>query len=57
MWNESSVDFEKRLSGHKAGIQNILQSMAGIEKELKNNKDARDAATANEVEQIRTQVN
>lgn len=55
-WNQGNVDFEKRLTVHKVGIQNILQTMTAMERELKANKDARDAATAGEIEQIRTQV-
>lgn len=55
-WNESNVDFGKRLSIHKVGIQNILQSITAMEAEFQANKEARTAATAGELEQIRAQV-
>lgn len=55
-WEGNMADCEKKITAHKVAVRGILQTLANLEKEVKDTKAARDNAVRSEIARIRQQV-
>lgn len=55
-WEGNMTECEKKINAHRVAVRGILQTLANLEKEVKDTKTARDNAVRSEIARIRQQV-